>query len=127
MITGIGVDIVEINRIASAICRYGSSFLNRIYTENEQDYCLSCSNRRITHQRFAARFAAKEAVFKCLGISEKGMRWKDMEILNEANGKPFVKLHGELLEVSKEAGIKEVLVSLSHSKEYAVAYAVSVE
>lgn len=126
MITGVGVDIVEIHRIVSAIRRYGDAFLNRIYTETEQEYCLSRSNRRIACQSLAARFAAKEAVFKCLGISGKGMRWKDIEILNEASGKPFVKLHGEFLEFSKELGIETVMISLSHSREYGIAYAIAV-
>lgn len=126
MITGVGVDIVETHRIAGAIRRYGNAFLNRIYTESEQEYCLSRSNRRIAYQSFAARFAAKEAVFKALGISGKGMRWKDIEILNEASGKPFVNLHRELLEFSKELGIEIVMISLSHSREYGIAYAIAV-
>lgn len=126
MITGVGVDIVEIHRIASAIRRYSNAFLNRIYTESEQEYCLSRSSKSIAYQGLAARFAAKEAVFKALGISGKGMRWKDIEILNEANGKPFVKLHGELLESSKELGIETVMISLSHSREYGIAYAIAV-
>jgi holo-[acyl-carrier protein] synthase len=127
LIMGVGIDIIEIQRIADAVRRYGNAFLNRIYTEAEQKYCLSCGEQQVVWQRLAARFAAKEAVFKCLRVSAKDLRLKDIEILNEEKGKPFVRFHGRMGDSLQELGIQKVMVSLSHSREYAVACAMVAE
>ena len=97
MIEGIGIDIIEIDRIKESIELYGDKFLDRIFTKTELDYCL---NKKNMYQHLAARFAAKEAVVKAISAGKKnGFRWKDIEIYNEFNGMPSVKLYGELLKM----------------------------
>ncbi|MFZ2325144.1 MAG: holo-ACP synthase [Ignavibacteriaceae bacterium] len=119
MIIGIGVDIIEIDRIKHSVDTYGDSFLNKIYTKNELDYCLSKYNK---YQHLAARFAAKEAIYKALASGwEKEATWKSMEITNEASGLPVVKLLGKLNEFVSDD--KDIKVSLSHSENYVVAVA----
>lgn len=120
MIVGIGTDIVEISRISRAVRR--SRFVERVFTEAERKYCLS---RARPEEHFAGRFAAKEAVLKALGTGKRGIAWTEVEILPTRDGSPRVCLRGRAAEVARQKGIKEVLVSLSHSREYAVAYAVS--
>jgi holo-[acyl-carrier protein] synthase len=111
---GIGIDIIEIARIEQAILRWQDSFLRRIYTEAEIEHCHKPGS-------LAARFAAKEALMKALGPFNHGLHWTDIEILSDKDGVPFVQLHGTALEKSQEAGISDISVSLSHSKEYATA------
>jgi len=113
----IGVDIIEIPRIAGAIERYGDRFLHRIYTQREID---SYRNRIPS---LATRFAAKEAVMKVLGTGFRGIGWHDIEILSDPRGKPVVMLHGRAQARAEAVGIRSVTVSLSDSKEYAVAMA----
>ncbi len=114
---GIGVDIIEITRIEQAISRWQDSFLQRIYTVAEVERYHNVGS-------LAARFAAKEAVRKTLGTNTKGLHWRDIEILSDGNGTPFVRLHGKAQEKSQEAGITNISVSLSHSREYATAIAI---
>jgi len=114
----IGVDIIEIRRIRQAISRWGNSFLKRVYTNNELEYCHNEA------MRLAARFAAKEAVMKALGIGTKGIGWKDIEILLNSDGAPRIQLHGQAHKKSKELGITEFSVTLSHSKQYAIAFVI---
>ncbi len=118
---GIGNDIIEIDRIEHIIAKYGQKFLDRLFTENEQAYC---SKYRHSAINFAGRFAAKEAVVKALGtgISE-GVSWLDIEILNDALGKPCVTLSDKL---QKMVPGKSILLSISHSKKYATAVAILV-
>ena len=111
----IGVDIIEIARIEEAVTNWGERFLNRIYTEAELKLC------RRNAAPLAARFASKEAVMKLLGTGVKGVRWKDIETLSHLSGKPLVNLHGGAKAKAEKLGIKEVAVSLSHSREYAIA------
>ena len=111
----IGVDIIEITRIEEAITNWGERFLNRIYTEAELKLC------RRNPAPLAARFASKEAVMKLLGTGVKGVRWKDIETLSHLSGKPLVNLHGSARAKAANLGIKEIAVSLSHSREYAIA------
>jgi holo-[acyl-carrier protein] synthase len=113
MIAGVGTDIVEIDRIAEAMRRDG--FAARIFTDAERNYCLSKVD---SAQHFAGRFAAKEAVAKALGGS---LSWQDVEILPDSFGKPVVRL---LNGASDAAGRMQVMVSISHCRAYAVAYAV---
>jgi holo-[acyl-carrier protein] synthase len=118
---GIGIDVVENGRIAEAIQRHGKRFLERVYQPGETEYCRSM---RDPHPHFAARFAAKEAVSKAFGTGFAGqVSWRDIEIRRKASGEPFVVLHAGAAALAKRLGIHTVLVSLSHSQDYAVANA----
>ena len=114
----VGVDIVEIERVESAIKQWGDRFLNRIYTEAELEICR---NRFLS---LAARFAAKEAVMKVLGTGGRGIAWREIEVLTDDDGKPSVKLYGKAQNKAKELNLQEVSISLSDSKQYAVAVAI---
>ena len=117
----IGIDIVEIKRLAKVTKRWGAGFLKKVYTERELAYANS---KRFPQQHLAARFAAKEAIFKALGEVEKDfVGWKNIEILNDAYGKPVVIWHGTAEKVRKKRKLKSVVVSLSHTENYAVASA----
>ncbi len=111
----IGIDIIEIARIKKAVSRWGEPFLRRVYTDAELEryYDKPAS--------LAARFACKEAVMKLLGTGRNGVRWREIETLSHPNGKPLVNLYGGALHQANKLGIKEIAVSLSHSKEYAIA------
>ena len=111
----IGVDIIEIGRIKEAAERWGERFLRRVYTEAE------LSAYRSKPSSLAARFACKEAVMKLLGTGKYGINWREIETLSHSSGKPLLSLHGRAQSKADEMGIKEIAVSLSHSKEYAVA------
>jgi len=115
----IGVDITEIERINDLINRYGNRFLKRVFTDKEIEYC----NKKATAaSSYAARFATKEAVFKATGLGlNQGMSWRDIEVLNDQNGKPFIKLSG----ITKEKlNSKKIHLSLSHSKGHAISMVV---
>lgn len=122
MIIGTGVDIVEIHRIQRAIERFGPSFIRRVYTDGEAQTCMSSPGRQ--WERWAVRFAAKEAVLKALGTGVRhGIRWTDVEVVSNRLGKPDVVLHGEAKRVADRLGVRSVQLALSHAKEYAVATA----
>ncbi|MFC1935333.1 holo-ACP synthase [Chloroflexota bacterium] len=110
-----GVDIIEIDRIAQATDRWGERFLHRIYTTDELDYC------RGRAPQLAARFAAKEAVMKALGTGRRGVDWRDIEVVRCRSGRPFIQLQGRASKVAERLSINQVALSLSHSREYAVA------
>jgi len=114
----IGVDIVEIARIERAIARWGEGFLQRIYTD------LELSLYRKKPSSLAARFAGKEAVIKALGTQNKGVRWRDIEILSDPGGKPLVHLYGKAWNQASTLGLSNFAISLSHSREYAIAFVV---
>ncbi len=116
MITGIGTDIIEVDRIRKALERR-IGFIDRVFTPAEQEYCLANGDQ---FQRFAGRFAAKESVAKALGTS---LSWQDVEILPGKSGEPIVKLRNRAAEV---AGERRILISISHCRSHAVAYAVAV-
>lgn len=119
MITGIGNDIIEIKRIDGAIQRYGQRFLDRIFTKAEQEYCL---RHRESARHFAGRFAAKEAIVKALGTGfTRGISWLDIEILGDASGKPNATFSDTVTDMFP---CLEVLVSISHCREYAAAVAI---
>ena len=121
MILGIGVDIVEIGRMKTAINRWGAHFLNKMFTEREIEYSKS---KRFCHQHFAARFAAKEAVVKAFGgTSSFPIQWTDIEILNDEDGKPSVRFSGHAVKLKETKKAGQVMLSISHSKNYAVANA----
>lgn len=118
----IGVDIVSIERISKNIDDVNDRFINRVYTKNEIKYCKNKNN--FSHH-FAGKFACKEAVCKSLKIPrENGINWKDIEILNKENI-PEVKLHGEAEKIAIERKITNIKISLSHEKDYAVAFVVT--
>ena len=114
----IGVDIIEIDRIEQATLNWRDSFLRRIYTKAE----LETSNNKPSS--LAARFAAKEAVMKALGTGARGLGWKDIEVLSNSDGAPFVRLHGRAYDKAKEIGMSQFAISMSHSKHYAIAMVV---
>jgi len=117
-----GIDIIEVSRIRDAVEKWGDNFIRKIFTPSEIRYS---ENRRNSFQHYAARFAAKEACIKALCVSNRYLiQWTDIEVLNDGDGKPTVKFHNEAGRLKKKAGISEVIISMSHSKEYAVASAI---
>ncbi len=119
--SAIGIDIVEIKRLEKVSRRWGRSFLKKVYTERELAYARS---KRFPEQHLAARFAAKEAIFKALGeVETKFVGWKNVEILNDAYGKPEVHWHGDAEICRRRRRIRGAVVSLSHTHNYAVASA----
>ena len=119
MIFGTGVDIVEIDRVREAIDKWGEGFLGKIFTRREIRYSNS---KRFSFQHFAARFAAKEAVIKAFGEPRTyPLNWTDIEVLNDGQGKPVIEFHEDALKLKKRKKISEVIVSMSHSKHYAIA------
>jgi len=121
MIESVGIDLVEIYRIDAAIKRYGERFTARVFTPWEIQYCLSKINPVMS---FAARFAVKEAVFKAIGTGfAEGVKWTSVEVVNDPSGQPKVRLGRT---IQNHIGDKTVLISLSHSRDYAIATAVLV-
>lgn len=119
MILGTGIDIVESFRMKDAIKKWGDNFLSKMFTKREIAYSNS---RRFSHQHLAARFAAKEAVVKAFGEPRKyPIKWTDIEILNDDEGKPVIKFHEDALKLKNKKKVSDVIVSMSHSKNYAVA------
>jgi holo-[acyl-carrier protein] synthase len=118
-----GVDIVEIDRIKSSIDSLGQSFMNKVFTPGEIDYCESKKSAK--YQSYAARFAAKEAVSKAFGTG-MGSRvsWRDVEVYNDEFGKPHIALWGKARDLFNELNAVGISLSLSHCKAYAVAYVV---
>jgi holo-[acyl-carrier protein] synthase len=114
MITGLGIDVVQNERIRDSIQRFGDRFLQRIYTESEIEYCKRCAHPEI---HYAARFAAKEAAFKALGTGwAAGVKWKDVEVVRLPSGQPELHLHGEAMARAAAAGAKRFYVSLTHDQ-----------
>jgi len=122
MIVGLGVDIVNINRIEFVIKKWGKKFLQRIFTSREINYCQQHSN---SFQHFAARFAAKEAIFKVFGTGWRNISWQEVEIINNSMGKPEVKLIGNAKLIAEKMIIQNIHISLSHEKTYAIAQAIA--
>ena len=110
-----GVDIIEIARIKDVAERHGERFLKRVYTPGEVAYC------RGRAPQLASRFAAKEAVMKALGTGTTGVGWRDIEVVRGRGGPPTIRLHGRALRRAETMGIDNLAVSLSHSREFAVA------
>jgi len=119
MIVGTGIDIAEVPRIGQAIERFGERFLQRIFTAGEIRYCDSKANRV---ERYAARFAAKEAAMKALGTGwNHGVRWRDCEVVRAPGGRPTMTFHGKAGEFAARLGVRNIAVSLSHTVEQAIA------
>jgi holo-[acyl-carrier protein] synthase len=119
MIVGTGIDITEVPRIAESIERFGDRFLQRIFTPGEIRYCDSKANRV---ECYAARFAAKEAAMKALGTGwNHGVRWCDCEVVRMPGGRPTLKFHGKAAEFAAKLGTNNIALSLTHTKEQAMA------
>ena len=120
----VGIDMVEIARVERVLERHGDHFLERVFTPTEILYC------RARPPELAARFAAKEAVAKALGVgmrmlSRDGINWQDAEIVGDVRGKPLIRLHGRAAERAEELALTEWAVSLSHTREHAIAFVVA--
>ncbi|HEV3255626.1 MAG TPA: holo-ACP synthase [Gemmataceae bacterium] len=123
-IVGIGADIVECLRIGRMIKEHGELFLTRVYTEREIRYCQA---RKHATEHFAGRWAAKEAILKCLGTGwRRGLCWTDMEIRNDPQGKPQVLMCGGAKDQAQSLRISDILITISHCRAYATAYAIAV-
>lgn len=119
MIVGTGIDIAEVPRIRQAIERFGDRFLRRIFTAGEMRYCDSKANRM---ERYAARFAAKEAAMKALGTGwNHGVRWRDCEVTRLPGGRPTMAFHGVAADFAARLGVKNAALSISHTAEQAIA------
>ena len=123
-VVGIGTDIVECLRIAQMIERHGELFIARVFTPEEIEYC---SSRKAATQHYAAFWAAKEAVLKALGTSwVRGIGWRDIEVFNENEGHPRVTFGGGARDVCERRGVADMLISLSHCRTHAVAFATAI-
>ena len=119
MIVGTGIDIAEVPRIAAAIARYGDRFLHRVYTQREIDYCLP---KRNSSERFAARFAAKEAAMKAIGTGlRRGVTWQDVEVGHQPGGRPTIHFTGKAAEFAERLGARRISLSLTHTADTALA------
>lgn len=119
MIVGLGVDLAEVSRVGAAIERRGEAFLHRVYTEREIAYCERHRNR---FERYAGRFAAKEAAMKALGTGwSHGVRWVDIEVARLPSGKPTLELRGETKAIAERLGARNITVSITHSGDWAFA------
>lgn len=119
MIVGLGLDIAEIDRIEAAITRHGAPILERLYTPAEVAYCESHRNK---FERYAGRFAAKEAAMKALGTGwRRGVRWRDIEVIRERSGKPSLALKGVAKRIAEGLGAKNISLTITHSGNLALA------
>ena len=119
MIAGTGIDLVEIARIQHAMDRYGSRFLDRVYLDAEQAYCL---RKRKSAESFAARFAAKDAAAKALGTGiSSGVSWLEIEVVREPSGRPGIRFHGRAAQIAGRLGVMRSALSLTHTATLAMA------
>jgi holo-[acyl-carrier protein] synthase len=119
LIVGMGIDIAEVERIQAAIEKRGAAFLKRIYTPKEAAYCERFKNK---YERYAGRFAVKEAAMKALGTGwQQGVRWVDLEVVREKSGRPTLAISGEAGKIAARLGVKNIAVSITHTAEQALA------
>lgn len=119
MIVGLGLDIAEIDRIQGAIERHGDLFLKRVFTAAEIEYC---ERHRTPYERYAGRFAAKEAAMKALGTGwRRGVRWLDIEVMRQPSGKPTLELRGQAGEWAARLDVKTISLTITHSGNIALA------
>ncbi len=119
LIVGMGVDLAEVDRVRAAIERRGDKFLQRIYTAKERAYCERFRNK---YERYAGRFAAKEAAMKALGTGWRGgVRWVDLEVVRERGGRPTLALHGQAQKIGEQLGVKHIAMSITHTSAQAFA------
>jgi holo-[acyl-carrier protein] synthase len=113
VIVGIGIDLAEVHRIREAIERHGQRFIDRVYTEKEIAYVERKANK---YERYAARFAAKEAGMKAVGTGwKRGVRWRDFEVTNLPSGRPTLQLHGEAAKFAENLGVRNIALSITHT------------
>ncbi|MHB8926242.1 MAG: holo-ACP synthase [Bacillota bacterium] len=124
MLVGLGLDVVEVERVRAAVARRGERLLKRLFTPTELRYCLAATEPE-RGRRLAARYAAKEAVRKAIGAGQRSAAWLDIEITKSRSGQPGVRLSGRLAIVARKHGVGRVLVSLTHAREYAAAQAIA--
>ena len=119
MIVGIGIDVAEVKRIAEVIESQGERFLKRVFTRDEVAYCEQFRNK---YERFAGRFAAKEAAMKALGTGwSRGVRWVDVEVVRHRGRRPTLELKGEARKIADGLGVKNIALSITHTVEQAIA------
>ena len=119
MIVGSGIDLVEIARIRQSMERFGSRFLERVFTASEQAYCL---RKRNAAESLAARFAAKEAAAKALGTGiSRGVNWLEIEVIREPGGRPSIRFRGRAAEIAEQMGVAQIALSLTHTASLAMA------
>lgn len=119
MILGTGIDICEVPRIAASIARFGDRFLERVFTTEEIRYCKSKKN---SVERFAARFAAKEAAMKALGTgAARGVTWTSIEVAHAPGGRPVLRLYGKTEQIAEQLGVRRIALSVTHSEDSAIA------
>jgi holo-[acyl-carrier protein] synthase len=119
LIVGMGIDIAEVDRVKAAIERHGEAFLRRLYTQREREYCEKFKNK---YERYAGRFAAKEATMKALGTGwSRGVRWVDVEVVRQSGGRPTISLAGEAAKVASALGVERVALSITHTSAQAFA------
>lgn len=122
MIVGTGIDVVEVPRVAAALERFGRRFIERIFTEEEIRYCDSKANPA---ERYAARFAAKEAAMKAIGTGwNHGVRWRDVEVRRMRGGRPTLVLSGKAAEFAQRLGAVRTQISLTHTAAEAIAHVI---
>ena len=122
MILGTGIDLAEVPRIRASIEKYGDRFLGRIYTELELAYVQRKANK---FERYAARFAAKEAGMKALGTGwRRGVTWHDFEVANLPSGRPTLRLHGAARAIADTMGVKHISLSITHTAENGMAFVI---
>jgi holo-[acyl-carrier protein] synthase len=119
MIIGMGIDVEEVERVRGAMERQGERFLRRIFTEKERAYCEQFKDK---YERYAGRFAVKEAAMKALGTGwSRGVRWVDVEVVRQRGGRPNLALKGEAKKIADAMGVKNIAVSITHTAEQAIA------
>jgi holo-[acyl-carrier protein] synthase len=122
MILGTGIDLAEVDRIQASIERYGERFVQRIYTPREIAYVQRKANK---YERYAARFAAKEAGMKAIGTGWRhGVRWQDFEVTNLPSGRPTLTFHGVAAEFARKLGVQQVHLSLTHTAQFGQAFVI---
>lgn len=118
-----GIDLVDCPRIEQMIDRHGQRFIERVFTPAEQDYANKSKNKA---EKYAGRFAAKEAILKLVGTGWRGkITWTDIEIKNNSDGQPLVNLEGEVKMIAEKLGITQISVSITHTANFAIASAVA--
>lgn len=119
MIVGTGIDIAEPKRLEEAAGRYGARFLQRLFTPKEIAYC---EQKRNKWERYAARFAAKEAAFKALGTGwRQGVRWREVEVRNLSSGKPTLELSGQTKKIARRQGVRHISLTITHTEQFVLA------
>ena len=122
MIVGTGVDLAEVDRIRASFDRFGERFRNRVFTELEIAYVERKANK---FERYAGRFAAKEAGMKAIGTGwKRGVRWQDFEVSNLPSGRPTLRLHGEAARIAEKMGVKSISLSITHTAELGMAHVI---